>query len=44
MIRTYNLQLHRLPIQLNCPDLEINADGRDVALSVGVVGESEKET
>lgn len=41
---THNLQLHCLPIQLNRPDLEVHANGRDVALRVRVVGEPEQQT
>lgn len=40
---TYNLQLHSLAIELDSPDLEVHADGRDVALSVGVVGETQQQ-
>ena len=42
-MRTYDLQLHRLAIELNRPDLEVDADGRDVALRVRVVGEPQQQ-
>lgn len=34
---THNLKLDGLPIQLDGPDLEVHADGADVALCVRVV-------
>lgn len=37
MVNSYNLQLHRLPIHVDGPDLEVHSDGGDVALSVGVI-------
>jgi len=40
---TYNLQLHRLAIELDRPDLEVHPDSRDVALRVRVVGESQEQ-
>lgn len=40
---TYDLQLHGLAIELDRSDLEVDADGGDVALGVGVVGESQEQ-
>ena len=34
---TYDLEFDRLPLQLDSPNLEIDTNGRDVALRVGVV-------
>jgi hypothetical protein len=36
------LQLHPLSVQLNRPDLEVDADGRDEGGREGVFTESEK--
>ena len=36
---TYDLEFYSLPLQLDSPNLEIDANGRDVALRVGVVSE-----
>lgn len=36
----YNLQLDRPTLQLNGSNLEINADGADKRLGVGVIGEA----
>lgn len=33
----YNLQFYGLPVQLDGPDLEVHADGADVALCVRVI-------
>ena len=38
---THNLKLHGLALQLNGPDLEVDADSTDVTLRVRVVGEPE---
>jgi hypothetical protein len=40
---THDLQLDGLAVELNSPDLEVHADCGDVALSVGVVGETEQK-
>lgn len=40
---THNLQLHCLSLELNCPDLEVDANGADIALGVGVVCEPEEQ-
>lgn len=37
MITPYNLQLHRLSIHVNGPDLEVNSNGGDIALRVCVI-------
>lgn len=37
LITAYNLQLHRLSIHVNGPDLEVNSDGGDIALCVCVI-------
>lgn len=43
-ITPYNLQLHRLSIHVNGPDLEVNTDGGDVAVRVRVIlGKRETE-
>lgn len=36
-MNTYNLQFHHLPVHVDGPDLEVNPDGGDVALCVGVI-------
>jgi len=36
---TYDLEFDGLPLQLDSPNLEIDTNGRDVALRVGVVSE-----
>ena len=41
---TNNLELHRLSFKFNGADLEVNTNGTDVALGIGVVGETEEET
>jgi len=38
-----NLQLDGLSLELHGADFEVNANGGDVALSVGIVGETEQE-
>ncbi len=43
-LNTHNLQLHRLALQLNRPDLEVNADGAQVAVREGILREPQKET
>lgn len=40
---TYNLKLDGLSFQLDGADLEINANGRDVALRVGVIGKTQEQ-
>jgi len=40
---TYDLKLHRLPIKLDSPDLEVHANRRDVALCVRIVGEPQQQ-
>lgn len=42
-IDTHNLKLHSLAVELDGPDLEVDADGGDVALGVGIIGETEKK-
>ena len=39
---TYDLEFDGLSLQLDGPNLEINTNGRDVALRIGVVSESEE--
>ena len=39
----YNLQLHGLPLELDRPNLKVNANSRDIALGVCVVCEPEEE-
>mmetsp|Transcript_47310 Transcript_47310/g.93679 ORF Transcript_47310/g.93679 Transcript_47310/m.93679 type:complete len:91 (-) Transcript_47310:88-360(-) len=41
--RVPELQLAPLPLLLQCADLKVDADGADVALRVGVVGEAQEE-
>lgn len=41
---THNLQFHGLALQLNGPDLEVDANGTDVALCIRVVGKPEQQT
>ena len=41
---THNLQLHRLPLELYCPDLEVDADCTQVAVRERVLGEAQEET
>ena len=36
---THNLQLHRLPLELNRPDLEVDADSAQVAIRERILGE-----
>lgn len=40
----YNLQLYGLPVQLDSPDLEIHANGADVALCVRVILDTHTHT
>lgn len=40
---THDLELYRLALELDGADLEVDADGRDVRLCVGVVGKAEEE-
>jgi len=39
-----NLEFDGLSVKLDGPDLEVDSDGGDVGLGVGVVGETEEET
>ena len=41
---THNLQFHRFPLQLNRPNLEVNADGAQVAVRERILREPQKET
>lgn len=41
---THDLELDGLALEVNGTDLEVDTNGRDVALGVGVVGESEEQT
>ena len=41
---THNLELHGLALKLDGPNLEVDTDGANVALRVGVVGETEEQT
>lgn len=41
---TDNLEFHSLSLQLNSADLEINSNRTDVALRVGIVRETQKQT
>merc|ERR1719326_1363726 len=41
--RVPNLQLDRLALQLDRADFEVDADGGDVALRVGVIGKAQQE-
>ena len=38
------MQLDGLAVELDGADLEVDADGRDVGLGVGVVGEPKEQT
>ena len=40
LLISYNLQFHRLAIELDCPNLEVNADGRDEGRCPCVVAEA----
>lgn len=40
---THDLKLYSLAVKLDGPDLEVHADCRDVALSVGVVCETKEK-
>ena len=42
-MRTHNLELDRLSLELNGTNLEINADCRDVTFCVGIVRKTEEE-
>jgi hypothetical protein len=44
LVTTYDLKFHGLAIELDGTDLEVNTDGGDVGLGVGVVGESKEKT
>ena len=41
---TDNLKFHSLSLQLNGADLKINSNRTDVALRVGIVRETQKQT
>ena len=41
---TDNLEFHSLSLQLNGADLKINSNRTDVALGVGIVRETQKQT
>ena len=41
--RTYNLELHGLALELNSANLEVYTNCADIALCVGVVGETKKQ-
>ena len=41
---TDNLEFHGLAVQLDSPNLEVNANSTDVALGVGVVRKPEEQT
>jgi hypothetical protein len=40
---THDLEFDGLSLQLDSPNLEINTNGRDVALRIGVVSESKEQ-
>ncbi len=40
----YDLKFHGLSFQLNSADLEVNSNGTDVALGVGIVCETQQQT
>ena len=40
---THNLELHSLALELDSPNLEVHANGADVALRVGVVRKPEQQ-
>ena len=41
---SYDLQLHSLAIELDCSNLEVHADRRDVALGVRIIREPQEQT
>ena len=41
---THNLQFHCFPLQLNRPNLEVNADGAQVAVRERILREPQKKT
>ena len=43
-VLTHNLQLHCFPLELNSPNLEVDANGADIALGVCVIGETQEQT
>ena len=40
---THNLELDRLSLQLDCPNLEVYANGANVTLRVCIVGETKEQ-
>lgn len=44
LLLSYNLQLDRLSLQLDRTDLKVHTDRADVALGVGIIGETQKQT
>ena len=42
--QTHDLELDSLALQLDSANLEVYANGADVALRVGVIGETEEQT
>ena len=41
---THNLQLHRLPLQLNRPDLEVDPNSAQVAVRERILREPQEQT
>ena len=41
---THNLELHRLALELDRPDLEVDANGAQVAVRERILRESQKQT
>ena len=41
---THDLQLHRLPVELDCPNLEVDADGAKVAVRERILCEPQEQT
>lgn len=41
---THNLKFHSLAIELDCPDLKVHSDRRDVALGVCIVRKPQEQT
>ena len=41
---THDLQLHRLPLQLDCPNFEVDANGAQVAIRERVLGKPQEQT
>ena len=40
---THDLELYGLALELNGPDLEVDANGGDVALGIGIIGKTEQQ-